>query len=143
MKSNQFDHYRETQIKTASPGKLLLMLYDGALRFLNIAKKALEEEPRDIEKAHNNIIKIQNIITELTVTLDMEKGGEISVNLKDLYVWVKNQLILANSKKEVSYLVEVEHIISELRDAWKQVVAKEEGKDNSQSDSLKKINVTG
>ncbi|MFW5782853.1 MAG: flagellar export chaperone FliS [Candidatus Muiribacteriaceae bacterium] len=125
----RFDQYRETQIKTASPGRLLLMLYDGAIRFLNQSINALESEPKDLEKAHNNIIKVQNIIMELTVTLDRKKGGDIAENLSDLYTFMKNHLVEANCRKEADYCYEIRDLMTELRDAWREVVAKEEGSD--------------
>jgi len=129
-----FNQYRETQIKTASPGKLLLMLYDGAIRFLNVAIKALDKEEKELEKAHIHIIKVQNIISELTVTLDLEKGGEIAENLKELYTFMKKHLIKANLEKDTKYLEEVKGLIEQLRVAWKEVVDKEE---NPQKDDKK------
>jgi flagellar protein FliS len=129
---NRFDQYRETQIKTASPGRLLLMLYDGAVRFLNQGIKALEVEPKDIEKAHNNIVKVQNILMELTVTLDRNKGGDIAENLSELYTFMKNHLVEANCRKESSYCHEVKDLLIELRDAWRDVVKKEEGSESPQ-----------
>jgi flagellar protein FliS len=141
--NRNFDQYRETQIKTASPGRLLLMLYDGAVRFINVALKALQTEPKDLEIAHNNIIKVQNIITELTITLNMEKGGEIAVNLKEIYSFMRNHLVEANLKKDYNILIEVKSLIEELRDGWREVVKKEEGFQENQSATLKNINIKG
>ena len=141
-----FNQYRETQIKTASPGKLLLMLYDGAVRFLNVAIKALNPEDKNLEKAHIHIIKVQNIVTELTVTLDLEKGGEIAENLKELYTFLKKHLIKANLEKEPKYLEEVKGLIEQLRDAWREVVDKEENqsKDNNKENKpMKSVNFKG
>ncbi|MGM0607122.1 MAG: flagellar export chaperone FliS [Candidatus Muiribacteriota bacterium] len=143
MNSNKFNHYRETQIKTASPGKLLLMLYEGAIRFLSLAQKGFESEPVDIEKIHKNIIKVQNILTELIVTLNHEKGGEIANNLKELYSFMKKQLIEANTKKEKKPCIEVKELLMELKEAWKEVVLKEEGKGNKTSTFSKNINLKG
>lgn len=68
--------YRQTQIDTAPKEQILLMLYDGAVRFLNQAKAGFAE--KNIEKIHNNIVKVQNIITEFESTLDMKTGGEFA-----------------------------------------------------------------
>ncbi|MCK9223912.1 MAG: flagellar export chaperone FliS [Candidatus Muirbacterium halophilum] len=141
--NRNFDQYRETQIKTASPGRLLLMLYDGAVRFINLAIKSLQAEPKDLEIAHNNIIKVQNIITELTITLNMEKGGDIAVNLKEIYSFMRNHLVEGNLKKDANILIEVKGLIEELRDGWREVVKKEEGFQENQVSSLKNINIKG
>ena len=96
--------YRQTQIDTAPKEQILLMLYDGAVRFLNQAKAGFAE--KNIEKIHNNIVKVQNIITEFESTLDMKTGGEFAQNLFALYEYINNQLLLANIKKREECLDE-------------------------------------
>ena len=101
--------YRQTQIDTAPKEQILLMLYDGAVRFLNQAKAGFAE--KNIEKIHNNIVKVQNIITEFESTLDMKTGGEFAQNLFALYEYINNQLLLANIKKREECLDEaLKHI---------------------------------
>lgn len=117
---NAIQQYRKTQVQTVDEGKLLLMLYDGALQFLREAVQGIEE--KNIEKSHNNIMKVQKIISELMVSLNMEAGGEIARNLLGLYVFINKQLMTANLKKDTSLLREVSIIIRGLRDAFSEVV---------------------
>lgn len=112
--------YRQTQIDTAPKEQILLMLYDGAVRFLNQAKVGFAE--KNIEKIHNNIVKVQNIITEFESTLDMKTGGEFAQNLFALYEYINNQLLLANIKKREECLDEALKHMTELRDTWRQAV---------------------
>ena len=112
--------YRQTQVDTAPKEQILLMLYDGAVRFLNQAKAGFAE--KNIEKIHNNIVKVQNIITEFESTLDMKTGGEFAQNLFALYEYINNQLLLANIKKREECLDEALKHMTELRDTWRQAV---------------------
>ena len=112
--------YRQTQIDTAPKEQILLMLYDGAVRFLNQAKAGFAE--KNIEKIHNNIVKVQNIITEFESTLDMKTGGEFAQNLFALYEYINTQLLLANIKKREECLDEALKHMTELRDTWRQAV---------------------
>lgn len=112
--------YRQTQMETAPKEQILLMLYDGAVRFLHQAKEGLAE--KNIEKTHNNIVKVQNIITEFEATLDMEAGGEFAKSLFNLYEFMSHQLLIANIKKDENALNIVIRHMTELRDTWRQAV---------------------
>ena len=112
--------YRQTQIATTPKEQILLMLYDGAVRFLRQAKEGFAE--KDIEKIHNNIIKVQNIITEFESTLDMKNGGEFAQNLYALYEFMYRQLVEANIRKNENALDIVIKHMTELRDTWKEAV---------------------
>lgn len=114
--------YQQTQVSTAPREQILLMLYDGAVKFLNLAKQGFEE--KNIEKIHNNILKTQNIITEFQATLDMENGGAFAKNLYSLYEYLNNRLVDANIKKREDYLDEVIRHITALRDTWREAVLK-------------------
>lgn len=114
--------YKQTQVETAPREQILLMLYDGAVKFLNIAKQGFEEN--NIEKIHNNIIKAQNIITEFQATLDMENGGTFAKNLFSLYDYLNRRLLEANIKKRVDYLDEVLRHVTSLRDTWREAIQK-------------------
>ncbi len=114
--------YKQTQIDTAPKEQILLMLYDGAVRFLNQAKVGFAEN--DIEKIHNNIVKAQNIITEFQTSLDVENGGDFAKNLFSLYEYLNNKLFQANMKKREDFLDEVIKHVTELRDTWKEAVKK-------------------
>lgn len=113
--NNPYQQYKKTQVDTADQGKLVVMLYDGAIRFINIALEEIEK--KNIEKIHNNIIKAQDIIIELAVSLDMS-AGDFSESLFSLYMYMNNRLVEANIKKENAPLIEVRGYLMELRDAW-------------------------
>ena len=121
--------YKQVQVKTANKGKLVVMLYQGCVKFLRLAKKSIDEE--NIEDANNYIIRSQDIIRELMNTLDMEKGGEIATNLSQLYDFVNRQLIEANINKDIEKIEVVEEMMLELLDAWKQIINSQEQKEES------------
>lgn len=116
--------YQKNQVETATPEKVLIMLYDGAIQFLNIAKLELNANtvPLNIQKIHNNIMGAQKIITEFQSTLNMDIGGEVAQNLYDLYNYLYNRLIEANMKKDVSIVEEVLGHLKELRDTWQKAI---------------------
>jgi flagellar protein FliS len=112
--------YQQTQIQTASPEKILIMLYDGAIQFLNKARIAIEE--KNIEKTHNNIIAAQRIITEFMNTLDLQTGGEVAKNLFDLYEYLHYRLVQANLKKDISMVDEVIEHLKDLKQTWEEAI---------------------
>jgi len=112
-----FNQYRNMQINTASPEKLVLMLYDGAIKNIRIAEEALGESR--YSDANNALVKAQDIINELASSLDMSQ--EISANLYQLYDFVRRVLIEANIKKSSENLDPVKKILTDLRDAWAEV----------------------
>ncbi|OLA94296.1 MAG: flagellar export chaperone FliS [Candidatus Melainabacteria bacterium LEY3_CP_29_8] len=119
--------YLKNQIETSSPEQILILLYDGAIKFLNQAKIGIQN--KDIELTHNNLIKAQNIISELRDTLDMEIGGELANNLYSLYNYFNRRLVQANIKKEVEPVDEVLEHLRGLRDTWKQAIIKKREED--------------
>lgn len=121
---NPLNAYRETQIKTANQGKLIVMLYDGAIKNLNQAVESFSSSHRKYDVISNAILKAQDIISELMVSLDFEKGGEISRNLFSLYTFMNNQLLTANLKKEKNPVEEVKKMLMELREAWAEIARK-------------------
>lgn len=124
---NPYNQYKQTEVNTANQGKLIVMLYDGAIKFLNIAIENME--PKTYDVVNNNILKAQDIISELMVSLNMKDGGEISNNLFSLYVYFKKRLIEANIQKDSEILKEIIKLLSELREAWDQISAKESNND--------------
>lgn len=124
--------YLKNQIETSSPEQILILLYDGAIKFLNQAKIGIQN--KDIELSHNNLTKAQNIISELRNTLDMEIGGDLANNLYALYNYFNRRLVQANIKKEIEPVDEVLEHLRGLRDTWKQAIIKkrEEEKLSSQ-----------
>lgn len=111
---NPYQQYKENAILTASPEELVLMLYNGIVRFIEEAKGAIEK--KDYMAANNSIQRAQDIITELMLTLDM--NYDISKNLYSLYDYMLRRLIDANVKKDVAILEEVKGFAIELRDTW-------------------------
>lgn len=117
--------YKKTQIETATPEKILIMLYDGAIQYLNVAKAAIEGDkktPGRIQKIHDNIMAAQRIITEFMNTLDMEIGGEVAENLYDLYTYLYRRLVKANIQKDSSMVEEVLNHLKGLRETWAQAI---------------------
>jgi len=118
MTYNALNQYKQNAVFTATPEELTLMLYDGCIKFLNIAKYNIEK--KDIEKAHNALIRAQDIVIELDSSLNMQY--EISNNLRQLYNFVREKLIDANINKKVEPIDEALEIVSELRDTWKEAM---------------------
>lgn len=120
---NPYDQYKQTEINTANQGKLIVMLYDGAIKFLNIALENMDLKTYDV--VNNNIIKTQNIITELLLALNMKDGGEISINLFNLYLYFKKRLLEANIQKDPEIIKEVLVYLKEIRESWDKISSKE------------------
>ena len=119
--------YQNTNIKTASQGKLVVLLYEAAVKNLKNAESLIDEEnkikPSNMEKLGKFLQKAQAIITELQVSLDMEKGGEIAKNLMSLYIYFNQELISVNIKHDKTKLEYIEQQMSELLKAWKEASA--------------------
>lgn len=118
--------YRSNAVLTASPGQLVLMLYDGALRSLALAHEAFGRAETDIGRLqviNNQLLKTQAIIAELQGALDFEKGGEIATTLDRLYEYYNRRLFEANLRKQVEPVVEVELLLGELRAGWAEMLA--------------------
>jgi flagellar protein FliS len=112
------DEYMDSSVSTQDRGKLIIMLYDGAIKFLNIAKDKLAED--DYEQKGLYIGKAQDIVSELNNSLDMDIGGEVSQNLRGLYNFLYRHLSEANIERDVEKIDECIEILDELRDAWEQ-----------------------
>ncbi len=121
MTTNPLKAYRQTHVKTSSQGKLIIMLYDESIKQLQAARDELERQQPNLESAHNAIIKAQDIITELMVSLDFENGNEIARNLFHLYMYFNQILIDANISKNPAGLIQVSEYMVELRDAWNSI----------------------
>ena len=126
--NNPYNQYRETQIATANQGKLIVMLYDGAIKFLNIALENMD--PKTYDVVNVNLLKTQDIISELLVSLNMEVGGEVSQNLFNLYMYFKRRLLEANMKKDPDIVKHTIKLLKDLRDAWDKISANETKTDN-------------
>ena len=110
--------YKGTKVNTANPAELTLMLYEGAIKFCNVGILGFEQ--KDYEKVNNNIIKVQNIITELRATLDFKYPTAKDFDV--VYEYISNLLIQANIKKDPELLNQALDQIREMRDLWKEVM---------------------
>lgn len=117
---NPYEQYQRNKILTATPAEVTLMLYEGAIKFCNIAIMAIEQN--DIEKAHTNIRKTQRIIEEFRNTLD--RKYPVAEDFDRIYVYVLRRLFDANIKKDKETLEEVNMHLRSLRDTWKEVMRK-------------------
>lgn len=109
------------QVETASQGRLIIMLYDGALKNLRNAKNCITH--KDINGAHNLLMKTQGIIKELNITLNMN-AGEIASNLRNLYLYMIKLLVEANVTKDMGKIEEVIELLSTLKEAWDTIILK-------------------
>ena len=112
------DAYRNQAVTTAGPAQLVLMLYDGALAAISRAVQANTLGPDGIETVNRELQRAQDIVTELLVTLDVERGGQVAKSLASLYDFCIDRLIRANIRKDFTLLEPVSKVLGELRDAW-------------------------
>ena len=126
---NALSTYRETRIKTASQGQLIIMLYSEAVRQLDQALGLMElndsgkKDPGKIEQIGKSVIKTQEIISELMVSLDFEQGGDIAKNLFALYTWFNRELMEANISQDTKRIFAVRNHVDGLRNTWQEIVA--------------------
>ena len=113
-----YNAYAKNKILTASPAELTLMLYEGAIKFCNIAIAAVEE--KDVEKAHNNIMKVQNIIGEFLSTLDHKYP--VAKDFENVYNYLMDRLMEANMKNDKEILEEILEHLRTMRDTWKEIM---------------------
>lgn len=123
--ANPWQSYRQVATKTATPGQLVLMLFDGALRFLDRAMVGFSlDDPLDSNLAiNNNILKAQEIIRELNMSLNLEQGGEFALTMRRLYTYYDLQLSQSNLRKESEGVQLVIRLLTVIRDAWAEMLA--------------------
>ena len=114
-----YQAYQQTSVQTSSQKQLIVMLYDGMHRFMSQACQAIDQ--KEIEAAHHNLSKTGKILLELLSTLREDQGGEVAQNLKKLYVYCYERIVIANLKKDKAMVEEVMLVIGNLRDGWKQL----------------------
>jgi len=115
---NAYQQYSNNKVMTSSPAELTLMLYDGCIKFINIALGAIEE--KDLVKANTNILKAEHIIDYLRQTLDMKYA--VAQDFENIYSYLSQRLIEANIKKDPEILQEVNTHLHSVRDTWKEVM---------------------
>lgn len=118
---NGLHAYRKTEVQSRTPLELVVMLYDGALRFIGMAKDAIARG--DIRGRSEAISRTLAIISELQSTLDVERGGEMAASLDDLYRYLTQRLVQATVKNDAAPLDEAKRLLETLRDGWQQIAA--------------------
>ncbi|MCQ4925574.1 flagellar export chaperone FliS [Tissierella carlieri] len=118
MTYQALNQYKQNAVLTATPEELTLMLYDGAIKFMNIGKYSIEN--KDMEKAHSSLLRAQDIILELNYSLDM--NYDVSKGLRTLYDFVLTKLIDANINKDSKAIEEALTVVNDMRDTWKEVI---------------------
>lgn len=108
--------YKQNQVLTATPKKLITLLYDESIKQLKLAEKNVGE--KNYERASKSLMKTQDILAELSAALDFESGGEVSQNLYQLYRYLENQLVQANISKNPEEIKKNRKMIEELRETW-------------------------
>ena len=116
---NKTAAYKQQSILTAPPGRLVVMLYDGCLRFLFQSAYAMREGDRP--RAQDRMRRAEAIIDELTVTLDHERGGQVASNLQGIYAFCRRHLMEATAEQDPSKIEEVSELLGELREAWAEI----------------------
>lgn len=144
MNHNPLAAYRETRVKTASPGQLVVMLYEEAVkqcdRAVELLADGIKSKPANIEKANAAISKTQDIVTELMASLDFELGGDIAKNLFSLYVYFNRELMEANIAKVPERIKAVRGMLEELRSAWSVAATQAQG---AGSERAQGVNIAG
>jgi flagellar protein FliS len=124
LQTNPWQSYRQVATQTASPGQLVLMLYEGAIRFLERARQGFAaDDPLEFNQTiNNNVLRAQAIINELDFALDLQHGGELAATLSRLYSYLDRRLHEANQHKNEAGIVEVVRRLTILRDAWAEML---------------------
>ena len=136
---NKIGKYVANQILTASPGELLVMVYDEGIRTLKKAEAACAiEGPERIEMINKHLLHAQDVLVELSLSLNMEKGGEVATNLARLYDFMQRHIRKANVEKSLQPITEVRELMTTLRDAWQQILEKEQ----TAQDAAPRLNFT-
>jgi len=143
--TNALSAYRETRIRTANPGQLIVMLYDEAVKQLDFALEGLsgQKSPSTIETINKAIVKTQEIITELMASLDFEVGGDIAKNLFSLYSWFNKELLEANLSKDAARIAAVRAMVDDLRTAWHEIVRISTADGTSRAVAQNGVNIAG
>ena len=145
--TNAISTYRETRVKTASQGQLIVMLYDEAVKSLDHGLELLGQSaggkliPGNIEKISRSVLKAQEIITELTVSLDFDEGGDIARNLFSIYTWFNKELLEANITHDIYRITLVRNELNELKGAWIEIASKNSAE--TAGKSVTGVNIAG
>jgi flagellar protein FliS len=116
---SQLAAYKDNSVSTQNKGRLIVLLYEGAIKFMKLAIKELEAGNNEAKGQYIN--RAMDIITELNAILDMEKGGEIAANLRKLYMFMNNRLAQANIKRDANMIRDVIKLMEELNQGWRAI----------------------
>ena len=116
------NEYRHNEVATSSQGKLIVMMYEGALKFVSLAIEGIDK--KDLSKKGKYINKAHDIINELSCALDMKKGGEVAQKLESLYQYILHQLTRANIKSDRKDLESIINVLTPLTEAWRELLDK-------------------
>lgn len=127
--THSFRSYKSVATQTAPPGQLVVMLYEGAIRFLERALDGFQyDDPKEFnETINNNVIRAQDILIELDASLDLDQGGELAVTLRGLYNYMHDRLTDSNADKTPEGIHDAIQRLSTLRDAWRDMLAQQGG----------------
>ena len=120
MYANQFGQYQKEQYTSNNQGKLIIMMYEGAIKFIEEALKGIRN--KDIGARGYYLSRADKIVAELNLTLDIQKGGEVAKNLSRLYTFIRQQILVSNCKGEEKPLIDTLEILVDLKGAWNQIV---------------------
>jgi len=118
MTYQALNQYKQSTVLTATPEELTFMLYEGAIKFMNIAKYSIEN--KDLQRAHSSLMRAQDIILELNYSLDMK--FDISKEFRSLYDFILSKLVDSNIQKDIKAIEEAITITTEMKDTWKEVM---------------------
>lgn len=124
MHRTPYAQYRQTQAQTANRTQLVVMLYEGMIRFCTAAELAVHAH--DIQGRHDNLVKAQAILVELLGSLNHAEGGDLAANLGRIYDYCHRRLVEANIKAEAAIIVEVRDLLSDLLPAWREIAVREQ-----------------
>ena len=145
MYNQAYNAYKKASVKTASQAELVVLLYEGAVKKLTSASSKFNPDGKlpvaNIESFSSDVLRAQEIITELQVSLDMEKGGEIARNLMSLYLFFNDQLRSANISKSKDKIDSVLNMMSQLTESWRQAAESSNGTVSSQAQPA--LNIEG
>ncbi|CCQ91953.1 Flagellar protein FliS [Nitrospina gracilis 3/211] len=123
------NQYQINEVSTSNQGKLILMMYDGAIRFVTMAMESMDQN--DVAHKSAYIQRSRDIVNELMVALDTDKGGEVTRNLERLYQFILRQLTHANIKNDKDALQSILRVMTPLREAWGQILRPETNSESS------------
>jgi flagellar protein FliS len=145
---NASSSYKEAKVKTAGQGQLIIMLYDEAVKQLTKATELLhlnikeKKDPGRIEQISKAVLKTEEIITELTVSLDFDNGGEIAKNLFSIYTWFNRELVEANINQDLNRMLTVKDMLLELRNTWS-TISSQKTAENPNRETAVGLNIAG